>query len=223
MKKWFQPANQQAGGIDKHSEPTEPLPPLPFASAPTDNAIVPDEQTSPLVLTHSSAPTVSDQQGVAGSSNLQPPFSPPSYSPPAQNDPYQPYAPQLPHFPPSPIEQEGQKLIIKTARSQWQGRGIPLLVGMCFVVVQLLLVLRLVLQIVNLTVTRPWLDALQGITSLFSSPFYWLLQQVPLPLPLNAGTYLVLSLLVAILAYGFLSRILVRLLKVILNWRNSHA
>jgi len=84
-------------------------------------------------------------------------------------------------------------------------------VGLFFVVVQCLLLTRFVLKIVNLVISQPWFSIVYGLSEVFVLPFRVLWQQVPLQLSSSLEIYTLL----AILLYGLLSRILVRILKVV--------
>ncbi len=89
---------------------------------------------------------------------------------------------------------------------------IPALIGLFFVFVQLVLVARLVLKIVNPPQTTVWIDIIYALSSLFLLPALALMQQVKLPFTVGIELYT----LPAILLYGVFSRILVKMLRVFL-------
>ena len=93
---------------------------------------------------------------------------------------------------------------------------IPLFVGIFFVAVQLLLLVRFALKLLDLRGLNgsvPWVALIYAVSNLFVLPFRLILHNISLPIP----TSLELYTLLAILAYGLLSRILVRVLKAILR------
>ena len=91
----------------------------------------------------------------------------------------------------------------------------PILVGMFFVAVQLLLLVRFVLKLFVISEDTTCVAIIYTISSLFVLPFSLLSQNVALPIP----TSIELFTLLAILIYGLLSRILVHLLKAVLHSR----
>ncbi|MBV9230566.1 MAG: hypothetical protein JOZ18_14750, partial [Chloroflexi bacterium] len=91
--------------------------------------------------------------------------------------------------------------------------AIPVLVGLFFVVVQCLLLMRFILRIVNLVTNQSWFSIVYALSEVFVLPFRALWQQVPLQISSSLEIYTLL----AILVYGLLSRILVRILKAVFN------
>ena len=87
---------------------------------------------------------------------------------------------------------------------------VPALVGLFFVIVQLVLIARFVLKIVNPPQTSAWIDIIYVLSSLFLLPALALMQQVKLPFTVGIELYT----LPAILLYGVFSRILVKILRV---------
>jgi hypothetical protein len=87
--------------------------------------------------------------------------------------------------------------------------ALPVLVGWFFVLVQLLLLVRFALSLIGVSRDIGWVDVIYVISNIFVLPFRLLLQSITLPIPISIEVYTVL----AILAYGLLSRLLVRLLK----------
>lgn len=202
MKKWFQPLMKNEEVFDEHSEPTEPLPPLVLPKVPLTIA---DEETQPL------APPI---MPTAPALVVLPPVKAPL--------PLSPNAPpvqQYPYEPPNSTTQKGEKLPVEATPPRRQSKLIPLSVGMCFVIVQLLLVLRLVQQIISGFLPNTWLNTVQGVSDLFVLPFYVLLQKLLPSLSLNAWLYTVLAIVLAIIVYGLVSRLIVHLLKILLARR----
>lgn len=202
MKKWFQPPMKNEGVFDEHSEPTEPLPPLVLPAVPVTIA---DEETQPLA-----PPIMPTVPAFVAPATTNQPLSPPPYSPPVQSYPY---------LPQNPTTQKGEKLPDEAIAPRKQSKLLPLSVGMCFVVVQLLLVLRLVQQVVNIFAPKNWLNAVQGVSDLFVLPFYVLLQKLLPSLALNTWLYTSLAVVLAIIVYGLVSRLVVHLLKIFLARR----
>lgn len=94
---------------------------------------------------------------------------------------------------------------------------LPGLLGLFFVLVQLVLLGRVVCLLLGAKATAPWLALLFAASDLFVWPARWLAAHINTSL--LAGTQLLtyLEFLVIILAYGLLSRFLERLLKALLN------
>lgn len=90
---------------------------------------------------------------------------------------------------------------------------IPGLVRFCFVLIQLTLLGRVVCMILGVTVTNLWLSLLFFASDLFVLPLRWLAANVDLGLLAGTSLLLYLEFLLAILAYGIVSRLLVGLLK----------
>lgn len=177
--------------IDEHNQPTEPM--MPVVIAPF-------------------APTQIN-------GTVQPPAYP--YLPPApvkkkKQDGYRPAggaAPSspAPTFPASPVY---PVLPVKPAKqAQRKQNPIPALVGLFFVAVQLLLLVRFMLKLLNVSGNAKWLSLVYEISDLFVFPFRLLLQNTALSVPISVEVYTLL----AILVYGLFSRILVRFLKALLN------
>lgn len=171
--------------IDEHDQPTEPM--MPVVIAPF-------------------APTQIN-------GTVQPPAYP--YLPPApvkkkKQNGYRPAggaAPSLP-APTSPVYP-----VLPAKQAQSKQNPIPALVGLFFVVVQLLLLLRFMLKLLNVSGNAKWLTLVYDVSDLFVFPFRVLLQNTALSVPISVEVYTLL----AILVYGLFSRILVRFLKALLN------
>jgi hypothetical protein len=102
-----------------------------------------------------------------------------------------------------------------SARNKKKPSSIPTFVGISFVAVQLLLLVRFALKLIGLQGNVPWVSLVYAVSNIFVLPFRLILHNLPLPLPIP--TSIELYTLLAILFYGLLSRILVRVLKAILH------
>jgi hypothetical protein len=94
---------------------------------------------------------------------------------------------------------------------------LPVIVTIIFVAVQLLLLVRFVLQLFISPGNTLWVNLIYALSSIFILPFRLLLQSIALPIPLGTELLNPLAILLAILIYGLLSRLLVRFLKALLN------
>jgi hypothetical protein len=96
-------------------------------------------------------------------------------------------------------------------RSFWLRRRLtPVGVGLSFVAVQVLLLIRFVLKLVAISVgSHAWVSSVYGISDVFLWPFTALLARFSLPLLSNIELYTLL----AIVVYSFISRIVVHILK----------
>ena len=97
--------------------------------------------------------------------------------------------------------------------------SIPLLVGVFFVVVQLVLLARVMLLLFGVPGNTLWIELVYAFSSVFAWPFRLLLEHVSWPVPIGAELTNYLALLLGVLGYGLLSRILVRFLKALLHSR----
>ena len=95
----------------------------------------------------------------------------------------------------------------------------PIWVGLFFVAVELILLLRLVIQLTGLTDNSAWVGLVNTISTVFLLPFLLLLQNVKIPLIYGTELYSNLLIVFALFVYGLLSRVLVRFLKALLNSR----
>jgi len=202
---------QQSQDMDEHDQPTEPVPKiiLPPSSTTIPGGVWPfDDEVIPAPQPHERP---FPQQDVRGVPHPGSPYRPPE-------TPVYPYLPSAPainqgYRPPGgavPIQPEGPGPAIQS--TQPRRSPFPLLVGLFFVAVQLLLLIRFVLRGFDLPGTTPWVGAVYAISNVFVQPFNILLPKITLPLPGNLEVYTLL----AILLYGLLSRILVRFLKALL-------
>ncbi|MBE3557804.1 MAG: hypothetical protein IMW89_01075 [Ktedonobacteraceae bacterium] len=208
---WFRRKN--AGRIDEHDMPTEPLSDSPY-SAP-----------SPVMMpgmAHS--PTGIPEPYYGGpASPFAPPYAQPSPQalPPIAGSAYPGYA----GFPQAPVRKKGKRPPAGAASFQhpWVGEAgtsrrarrspMPALVGLLFVIVQLLLLARFVLKVMSRGTESFWVGVVYEVSAWFVWPFQIAWQQMSLHLDTNLEVYTLL----AVLAYGLLSRLIVRLLKFLLN------
>jgi hypothetical protein len=190
------------GEQDEHNQPTEPMPCIvPPSSSPT---------ASPADAVHIPVPQPYER-----------PFPnafPGSVKRPPENLAY-------PYLPPASGVREQDRppggAIPTSPGGSFQSRPrrspLPILVGIFFIAVQLLLFARLVLKIIDKPGNVAWVDIIYNTSNVFILPFQLLLQNIALP-RIITSTVEVYTLL-AILAYWLLSRILVRLLKALLYSR----
>ena len=184
----------QQDNLDDHDAPTEPIMPLkpsPFSATMADERIptpIPQERPFP------SQPT------------LSPPFflNLPAHVPGPAQPPVYPVLPSAPIY-------NGRRL----SPAQKRRSALPLFVGVFFVGVQLLLLVRFVLKLLAFDSGTTWVAVVYIISSVFVLPFRLLLQSIALPIPSAFEIYT----LIAILMYGLFSRLLVRLLKALLRSR----
>lgn len=94
---------------------------------------------------------------------------------------------------------------------------LPGLVGLFFLLVQLVLLARGVFMLLNVQNTTLWLTLLFAAGDLFVQPIRWLAANINLSVLAGTQLLLYLEFLVAVLAYGIFSRLLVRLLRALLN------
>jgi len=180
--------NDGAEEIDEHNQPTEPF----------------DIRSAPF------ARTVTDDQA----SSMTQPAQPPAIG-------------AYPYLPPPPTWQNKRADdrpigdmnvpenvdIASSSRKRWA--VFPALVGLCFVVVQVLLLVNFALKMIGQWNGTAWMDVMSMLSDLFVWPLQVLVQQIPLPFTISPG----IVTLVAILLYGVLSRIVVRCLKLLLRTR----
>ncbi len=206
--------NNNAGEPDEHDDQTEILSNvtiLPFMpSAESDDTIrIPRRPAQQYV----------QQQDVY-------PYLPPKpIMPKALRQDAYPYLPLKPVMPKEEDEQSAHRTTSvqptktgKLARSTGVRHSpIPGIVGMLFVVIQLFLLARFALKIIGIAADEFWIGNIYKLSNIFIWPFRVLLQPITLliPIPISVEVYTLL----AILLYGFFSRILVRFLKALLNSR----
>jgi hypothetical protein len=94
---------------------------------------------------------------------------------------------------------------------------VPGLVGLFLFVGQLVLLARVVCVLAGVRSAAPWVTLLFAASDLFVLPVRVLAANINLSFLAGTQLLVVLELLVAILVYGVLSRLLVRLLRVLFN------
>lgn len=178
----------KAEEIDEHDLPTEPIP-----HSPTQQPGYP--------FPHPYVPGIKAQQ--PGNNAAYPYFSP---------------APTVPGGKGGRI---GNTVPVRPARQRNAARAsrspIPMLVGLCFVVIQLLLLAHFILKLINVPVDIFWASVIYETGDIFLLPFQLIPQQITLSIPANIE---VLALL-AVVVYGLLSRLLVHVLKALLRTRSA--
>jgi hypothetical protein len=180
--------------FDHHDLPTEPLPLL-IPTLPTE--ILPGQAQS------------FDYAGIAASS----PFGP---TLPA-NIPGYPVASSVPVATNTYIGAQNKP----AQRTGWQAVRllpfwlIPFGVGMCFVSIQILLLLRFAFKLCNLTVAISWVSLVYALSDIVLLPLYALLPPLTQAIFTRIEPYTIL----AIVLYGLCSRMIVHLLKVLLQLR----
>lgn len=223
VRMWQLPEHDRTKDMDEHNQPTEPLqrivlpaflpPPVqagPLPEEPTiGNLQAQDAQepTTPLPALYANAPTLPPQ---------------PVYNPTVQAAAY-PVLPPLPTRPekarrdrPAGGADKAEETPGQEKKTQSRRSGVPIFVGLCFVAVQLLLLLRFVLSFLPLSANSGWGDSITTVYTIsdaFLLPFRLVFQQITLPMSASTELYTLL----AILVYGLISRIIVRLLKMLLR------
>ena len=176
--------------IDEHDQPTEPMMPIVIAPfAPTQA----NGNAQPAAYPYlQPAPTKKKRRN-----DQRPPGG-------ALVSPISSVSPVYPVLPARPAKQ---------ARPRQS--SIPAFVGLLFVMVQLLLLVRFMLKLLSIPGNAGWVSIIYAVSGLFVFPFRLLLQNLALSLPVSVEVFTLL----AILVYGLFSRILVRFLKALLNSR----
>ena len=194
--------------FDEHDAPTEPMMPIltssPNATTMADGDGMPVGYASYLEAIPTPVPYERPfpYQDVA--------LPNPVYRPPALNGSKGDRRPPGGASPVYPVAPDGP---VQTADVTRRRSSLPLLVGIFFVAVQLLLLVRFVLKLFVISGDTAWVAIVYTISSLFVLPFRLLLQNIALPIPTSFELYTLL----AVLIYGLLSRILVHLLKAVLH------
>ncbi len=190
--------------IDEHDEPTEPM------RRSDVDAFVP-------TIPNTALPSV--EEDVPFPKTVTQPF-PHQYVQPPASSPVYPVLPAKPNIVPQPLSGvSGQSATTNRSARQKRARGkmIPLAVGMCFVAIQALLLFRFLLKVLNVSSGNIWVGAVYGVSNVFVLPFRVLFLQLAIPQFFTVELYTLL----AILAYGIISRILVHMLKVLFKTRLS--
>jgi hypothetical protein len=114
-----------------------------------------------------------------------------------------------------PAQQDGQHATSRPAPPQRS--MIPTVVGVCFVVIQVLLLVRVLLLLFTIGSNTAWARILLTPGGAFAFPMRLLLEHIQVVAQLGAGVIMYLAPLLSILIYGLISRFLVRFLKALLN------
>jgi hypothetical protein len=199
------PKKNGAEEIDEHNQTTEPFGfgVSPYAPTATGDRLPPE--TPPIAM-------------VRPGSQSQVPAQPPLIG-------------AYPFLPPAPVHSKGAAASaaenIKPSQSGASSASVPgmrrlrkvfpALVGLCFVVVQVLLLVSFGLKIVGQWDSTLWANVLYLISDIFVWPVQALVHQIPLPFSISAQ----IITLAAILLYGVISRIVVRCLKLLLHSRRA--
>ncbi len=205
----FQPDINATTPIDEHDEPTEPIRQVDIA------AFVPTIPASSFA-----------EEDVPSAKSATQPFPQHYVQPPAQSSAHHLPPPNV--YPYLPARKEDfqanrpaggaapvQSTPVPVSIQARKGRMIPIAVGMCFVAVQALLLLRFVFKLLAFSSDISWVAAVYGVSNIFILPFRVLFLQFSIPL---FGTIELYTLL-AILVYGVVSRIVVRILKLFFKTR----
>lgn len=94
---------------------------------------------------------------------------------------------------------------------------VPTVIGVCFLAVQVILLVRVLLLLFNAKSSAIWVHAFYIFSSAFALPFRLLLDHIQPLAKFGPDVINYVAPLVAILIYGLISRILVRFLKALLN------
>jgi len=214
-----QPRDIRFEEYDEHNQPTEPMSQViltPFTS-PTQGSGAPGATTVPV-------PQPDEQAFPPQSGNG---FLAPGSASRSRISPAYPFLPVAPAYgrknrPPGgayPINPVDVEQPAKKRRTTPRHSAFPAVVGLFFVLVQLLLLVRVVLQFLGQTGNLWWVSLIYDISNVFVLPLRLLLQNINVPVIAGTDLYNYLLFLVAILLYGLISRILVRFLKALLHSR----
>ncbi len=197
--------------IDEHDEPTEPIrradvdafvPTIPNTILPPDEEDVPSPKTSTQPFPHQ---YVQQPASIQGSSQHMQPFVP-SY----------PVLPAKPSFSGENVPVAQPEAVNRMSQQKRARRNIvPLTVGMCFIAIQTLLLFRFLLKLLSISSDNAWVGAVYEVSNVFVLPFRVVFLQLAIPLLFTVELYTLL----AILAYGIVSRILVHTLKALFKAR----
>jgi hypothetical protein len=160
-------------------------------------------------------PSMSTTPGVPG-------VAPQTVTTPVSQQPYQQPLATYPVLPQAPFRRYhgtpagGATRDSRPAR-RMRRSPIPGLVRFVLFLVQFVLVVRIVCVLFGVQNTTAWLTLLVAASDLFVLPVRWLAANINLSLLAGTELLVILELLVALLAYGMFSRLLVRILKVVFN------
>jgi hypothetical protein len=206
--RWQQPKDDQNNEIDEHESPTEPMTPVVTSSfAPT------------IPYAEPAIPMPSPYERPFPYQNLQYPAPPAAGSPEFSPSPVYPVLPpahkQGDHGPAGGTAPDNAGFAYNpvNTRPRSRQRAFPILVGVFFVAIQFLLLVSFALKLLNLGGNTSWIGIIYAVSGIFVLPFHVLLQSINIPIP----NLLQIDTLIAILAYGLLSRLLVRLLKILMR------
>jgi hypothetical protein len=200
------PKKNGAEEIDEHNQATEPFDfgVSPYAPTVTGNRLPPE--TPPVAMVR---PGSEFQQQV--------PTQPPLIG-------AYPFLPPAPEHARAKAPSPAESITPQSGNARGSvpvGRRLrkvfPALVGLCFVVVQVLLLVSFGLKIVGQWDSTLWANVLYVISDIFIWPVQTLVHQLPLPFPISAQ----IVTLLAILLYGMVARIVVRCLKLLLHSRQA--
>ena len=205
-----QPKDSFLDELDEHDQPTEPmLPVIPSSFAPmaaSGDTFIPAPQPyeRPFPQQGQEIVPASDLTGRSPGTPVYPQL-PPTPTMGGWGRPAGGVVPTTPAVTETPIQSHPRR------------NPLPVLVGLFFIAVQILLLMSFVLKIINLPASTTWVGIVYNVSSVFVLPFQLLLQNVALPIPMPIA--IEIYTLLAILSYWLLSRLLVRLLKAILHSR----
>lgn len=205
-----QPQDEYYQGTDEHNAPTEPL-----------RLVHPSSNSAGKIGGHGHNGAL---PSLPAPTPIEHPF-PYLDTPPARphyRSPETPVYPVSPHMPAAGKRKKGSfppggassiyPSPVQKAAPRRRHSVIPVLVGIFFVAVQFLLLLRFLLKFINIQGNATWIPIVYTLSSIFVLPFRLIFQQITLPIPISLELYT----LIAILVYGLLSRIVVRVLKALL-------
>ncbi len=205
---------QRSDDIDEHDQPTEPalpvvLPPvsptIPNGVPTIANEYIPAPQPHDHPFPYQDVP-YGNSPYAASATPVYPVLPPTPYN---GND-RRPPGGAVPGY---PVGSDTARGNANTPTSRARRSSLPLLVGIFFVLVQLLLLTRFVLILLAFPASTTWVGTIYAFSSIFVLPFRLFLQSFAPAFPSSIELYTLL----AILIYGLLSRILVRFLKALLH------
>ncbi len=185
---------------DEHDEPTEPLPQEDVAAfVPT----VPNSSVSP------------NEEDVPSPKTTTHPFPHRFIEEPQTPANVYPVLPARPNLPSSNYPAKPETANNASQRTSARRKILPLAVGMCFVAIQMLLLVRFLLKLLSVSSDSAWVGVVYGVSNVLVLPFRALFLQLAIPQLFTVELYTLL----AILVYGIVSRILVHTLKVLMKTR----
>lgn len=197
----------EEGQIDDHEQQTEPMSRVflsPMANAPGIHKGVPAPQLDERPFPRQSAGPIDSFHRAPGI----PPAYPVLPSVPVESHNGRPAGGVPPHI-----------HTRKAAPRQPHRSSFPVFVGLFFVAVELLLLLRLICLLFGFSSNNLWVGLVYTLSAIFVLPFRVLLENIKIPILYGTELYSDLIIIFALLMYGLLSRILVRFLKALLHSR----